>query len=256
MELIVKEYLGSGIEFKIINGKVYANATDMCSTFGKKFAHWMENKSTKEMIAEISSGIGIPIGELVVIEVGKGSWIHEELVIELSNWLDVKFRRWCQTQISTLIREGKVSLNVSSYMIDDPIKRAEKWIEEQKQHQLALEVKQNEIEYKEDLIIGLVEDIDLSTKRQRITQIIRHNSKNYSERYNLLYTEFEKKYHCNLEARMSTYNSNNKPKVKNKMDYIDKGMNKIPQLYELCVKIFENDVEKLKKQWFDTIGDN
>ena len=38
------------------------------------------------------------------------------------------------------------------------------------------------------------------------------------------------------------------------MDYIDKGMNKIPQLYELCVKIFENDVEKLKKQWFDTIG--
>ena len=112
MKLIVKEYLGSGIEFKIINGKVYANATDMCSTFGKKFSHWMENKSTKEMIAEISSGIGIPIGELVVIEVGKGSWIHEELVIELSNWLDVKFRRWCQTQISTLIREGKVSLNV------------------------------------------------------------------------------------------------------------------------------------------------
>ena len=33
-----------------------------------------------------------------------------------------------------------------------------------------------------------------------------------------------------------------------------KVMNKIPQLYELCVKIFENDVEKLKKQWFDTIG--
>ena len=32
-ELIVKEYLGSNIEFKIINGSVYANATSMASAF-------------------------------------------------------------------------------------------------------------------------------------------------------------------------------------------------------------------------------
>ena len=153
------------------------------------------------------------------------------------------------------LKLGQNKIVQSSYMIEDPIKRAEKWIEEQKEHQLALQVKQNEIEYKENLIIGLVEDIDLSTKRQRITQIVRHNSKNYQDRYNLLYKEFEKKYHCDLGARLENYNNKNKPKMKNRMDYIDRVMNKIPQLYELTCKIFENDVESLKKQWFDIIED-
>ena len=63
-----------------------------------------------EMILEISTAMGIHIDKLMIVENGKGSWIHEELVLELANWLDVKFRRWCQTQITTLLREGTVSL--------------------------------------------------------------------------------------------------------------------------------------------------
>ena len=38
MDLIIKEYLGNTIEFKMINGKVYANATQMCKIFNKNFA--------------------------------------------------------------------------------------------------------------------------------------------------------------------------------------------------------------------------
>ena len=41
---------------------------------------------------------------------------------------------------------------------------------------------------------------------------------------------------------------NMKPKIKSKMDYIDRVMNMTPQLYEICVKVFENDVEKLKEE--------
>ena len=123
------------------------------------------------------------------------------------------------------------------------------------EQQEIIEEQQKLIEHKEDVIIGLVEDIDLSTKGQRITQIVRHNSKNYQDRYNLLYKEFEKKYHCDLGVRLENYNNKNKPKMKNRMDYIDRVMNKIPQLYELTCKIFENDVESLKKQWFDIIED-
>lgn len=40
-----------------------------------------------------------------------------------------------------------------------------------------------------------------------------------------------------------------KPKIKNRMDYIDRGMGMIPQLYEVACKLFENDVEELKKEW-------
>ena len=41
-ELIVKEYLGSGIEFKVIEGEVYANATSMCKPFGKLTKDWLK----------------------------------------------------------------------------------------------------------------------------------------------------------------------------------------------------------------------
>ena len=82
MDLIVREYLGSNIEFKMINGSVYANATSMCKPFGKKFSHWTENKSTNEMVSEVSEAIGIPAGDLIVTQVGVNSWIHEELVVK------------------------------------------------------------------------------------------------------------------------------------------------------------------------------
>ncbi len=67
----------------------------MCSPFKKLFADWKRLKQTNEMILEISTAMGIHIAKLMIVENGKGSWIHEELVLELANWLDVKFRRWC-----------------------------------------------------------------------------------------------------------------------------------------------------------------
>lgn len=114
----------------------------------------------------------------------------------------------------------------------------------------------NEVTYKENIIIGLVDDIDLTTKRQRLNQIMVYgfkNSKNQSERWRVLYNEFERKYHLNLQQRLERDNLITKPKYKNKLDYIDRKLNKIPEMYELACKIFENDVEKLKKEWFEIV---
>ena len=66
-ELVVKEYLGNGIEFSMIEGRVYANASSMCKPFGKLFSDWKRLKQTEEMILEISEAMGIPIGELVIV---------------------------------------------------------------------------------------------------------------------------------------------------------------------------------------------
>ena len=146
-------------------------------------------------------------------------------------------------------------LQLPSYQISDSIKRAEVWIEEEKERQrLVLENKTltTEVIHKEDVILGLTKDISLAEKRQRITQIIRFRCKgNYGERYGLLYSEFEKKYHIDLKRRMESCTL--KPKVKNKMDYIDRAINMIPELYEIACKIFESDVDELRKEWEQTI---
>ena len=124
-----------------------------------------------------------------------------------------------------------------------------------------------EINHKEDVIVGLVEDIDLATKRQRIKQIINHNANGrFSERYGLLYKEFQDKYHIDIKRRMNNLelksiiaNKEGKNikvtnKIKtNQMEYIDKILCMTPQLYEIACKVFENDVEELMKEWKNII---
>ena len=167
-----------------------------------------------------------------------------------------KFKHWVTSEVLPTIRKtgGYVNndeLFIATYLpyADDSTKlifaQTLKTVREQNE---TIKQQKAEIMHKEDVIIGLVEDIDLATKRQRITQIVRFGaSGNYQERYNLLYREFERKYHCNLKMRMESCTI--KPKVRNKMDYIDREMNMIPQLYEIACKLFENDVEKLKSEW-------
>lgn len=107
-----------------------------------------------------------------------------------------------------------------------------------------------EIEHKEDVIVGLVDEITLAEKRQILNRVVRYNHANYKERWNILYREFENKYHMDLSRRLDTYNGEHKPKCKNKLDYIDKVLNKMPEVYELAAKLFENDVKALVKEMY------
>ena len=172
-----------------------------------------------------------------------------------------KFSDWVTDEVLPTIRKTGGYVNNDELFIDTYLPYADestklifaqtlKTVREQNE---TIKQQKTEIMHKEDVIIGLVEDIDLATKRQRITQIVRYGaSGNYQDRYSLLYTEFERKYHCNLKLRMESCTI--KPKIKNKMDYIDRQMNMIPQLYEIACKLFENDVEKLKSEWDNIIS--
>ena len=171
----------------------------------------------------------------------------------------------CEKQLKqslTLTQEEKFALRI--YNCNDPMERMTilsdygTYKEQQKELLLTeniIKPLQQEVMHKEDVIVSLVEDISLQEKRQRINQIIRYGANGrYSERWNLLYKELSAKYHIDLNRRMKSEEVKNmKPKIKSKMDYIDRVMNMTPQLYEVCVKVFENDVEKLKEEWESTI---
>ena len=172
-----------------------------------------------------------------------------------------KFESWIFDEVLPSIRKhGMYATPVTiESMIANPdfaIKLLNELKEEQEKRKLLeAEVKEktDEILYQGNVISGLVENIDLAEKRQRISQIIRHKVKDpkiIARRWNTLYKEFDKKYHMNLDLRFKNYIDKNGSKTcKNKIDFIDKQLNMISQLYEVACKFFESDVEELMKEW-------
>lgn len=100
-------------------------------------------------------------------------------------------------------------------------------------------------EYKRDVITGLIDDIPLADMRQRITQIIQKDGvSNIRDKWHTLYAEFDKKYHIKLSTRM-----NNALYTGTKMDFIEKELRMIPEMYDLTCKLFESSYNKLMEDW-------
>ena len=212
------------------------------------------------------------------LELGqRGGWLINEsglysLVLGSKLESARRFKRWITSEVLPAIRKTGGYVNNTETFVDayfagipeemkaiirvslDTIKIKDGIIEAQKQ---TISDKDRVIEYKEDVICGLVDDIDLATKRQRIKQIIQYHAGCKSElmqKWNLLYNEFEEKYHVNLSVRFENNKDAFKPRLRNKVDLIDRQMNMIPQLYEICCKLFESDVQKLRAEWDSAIG--
>ena len=127
------------------------------------------------------------------------------------------------------------------------IKEQQETISKQKEE---IKCQENEIKYKKDVIAGFTDEINVADKRQILNRVVRHNNASYKDRWTVLYREFDNKYHVNTKTRMDNYNIKNKPKMKSRIDYIDKVMNKLPELYEIATKLYENDVIELVKEMY------
>ena len=105
-QMVLRDYLGKHIQFKIIDGNVYVNATSLGEI--QKLADWKRSKNTIELINELEAMENSH--RLIISENGKATFIHESLFWDFAQYISVKFKVWCQTQIATLIREGNVQL--------------------------------------------------------------------------------------------------------------------------------------------------
>lgn len=173
-----------------------------------------------------------------------------------------KFKSWVTSEVLPTVRKTGGYVNndeqfISTYLpfADDVTKDLFKvtLLTVRNQNEIIKKQKE-ELEHKEDIIIGLVDDISLAEKRQILNRVVRYNHANYRDRWNVLYREFENKYHINLSHRFTSYNESHKPKCKNKLDYIDRVMGKVPDLYELATKLFENDVKALVNEMYQCIS--
>jgi len=107
---------------------------------------------------------------------------------------------------------------------------------------------QNDIDYKSDIIKGLVEDIPLASKRQILNRVVMKCS-NFNDRWSELYKAFELKYKTRINTRMEFYNKTHKSKLRSKLEYIEEiGM--IDELYSIACKLYENEVNVLVEEMY------
>lgn len=175
-----------------------------------------------------------------------------------------KFKRWVTSEVLPSISKHGMYMTPQTFeqAIHDPDyllkiftaykEERDKRIEAEEQNKLLTA----DNEHKDSVINGLTEDIPLAEKRQRIIQIIRHHvsPSQIATRWGLLYSEFNKKYHCNVKLRFERQREEFDPKLKNPLDYIERGMDMIPELYELACKLFESDIDSLLEEWSTTIS--
>jgi len=169
----------------------------------------------------------------------------------------VKFKKWVFEEVLPTIRKtggyvdnDEVFIDTYLPFVDDTTKAFFKsnLIALRNQNRV-IEEQRKEIGHKDGVIKGLVKDITIAEKRQILNRVVRRCS-NYQDRWKELYRQFEMKYHVNIGTRFKTYNSEHKPKLKNKLDYVDKVLNKIPELYSIACKLYENDVNELIKEMY------
>jgi len=148
----------------------YINATQLCQAGGKQFKHWYSLESTKLLINEAESEVGIPTSQLVDIKKGnssefsQGSWIHPDLAIQLAQWLSPRFALQVSKWIRTLFTNGNVSIDIK-ILEDQYTKEIE--LKDQK-IQLLQDIyvkKQKRQEYPEKNVIYLLSTEDNKKKR-------------------------------------------------------------------------------------------
>lgn len=177
---IVKHYHGNSITF-LNKDSLMVNATEMAKAFGKRVSDWLNNQSTKEFLDALTvtrKSVSADFQAVKVVKGGipelQGTWLHQDAALEFARWLSPKFAIWCNDKIKELMLKGYTcidSLSVPSYQISDPIKRAEKWIEEEKQRQqLAIEnkTKQKKIEEQQHTIEQ--KDSTISDQKKQIEE--------------------------------------------------------------------------------------
>ena len=97
------------------------NATQMCKAAGKLFGHYKSLDSTQIYLQALESIIGIPILELIKVDVGgnhSGTWIHRLVAVHLAQWLSPSFAVQVSIWVNELMITGKVEIGKISSIIN------------------------------------------------------------------------------------------------------------------------------------------
>lgn len=79
----------------IMHKNGYINITKLCNDAGKHFSHWKENKSSMDLIFELSKSLHISEDALLIVPHTsnelRGTYVHPKLIIHIASWCGPNF---------------------------------------------------------------------------------------------------------------------------------------------------------------------
>ena len=161
-----------------------------------------------------------------------------------------KFETWVFDEVLPAIRKHGTYMtdNVIDQMLNNPEFGIKLLTELKNEREEKLKF-QREVEYKNEVIRGVTEDIDIYTKRNVLNKVVRYKKANYSLRWNELYARFKEVYHIDLKARCEGYNLK-QDKKKDQLSTIKyaEQFGHLDNLYKVAVKLYETDVNEILEQ--------
>lgn len=170
-----------------------------------------------------------------------------------------EFKHWVTSEVLPSIRKtgGYVNPSQSDLFLDTYLPFADQntrllfktTLDTIQQQNNTIQQQNHTISHQEDIIRNLTSDIPLADKRQILNRIVRFGGSPHT-RWPFLYREFDNKFHMNTKVQLEHYNETHKPKLQNRLDYIEHiGM--FNDLAEIACVIFDPDIEKLSAQYYE-----
>lgn len=154
-----------------------------------------------------------------------------------------QFKKWITHEVVPSIR--KFGLYAADELLSNPDLFISA-LEALKQERSARLEAENLVEYKNEVINGIVDDMDLLTKRNVLNRVVKHQGANFRKRWSELYQAYREKYGIDLEARSDGYNEKQvlrKHKLST-VKYAEK-FGHIENLYKVAVRLYESDINKV-----------
>lgn len=178
-----------------------------------------------------------------------------------------RFKRWVTSEVLPCIRKtGSYTISQGQNGQDKPMSReyllatafmeSQKIIEENAREIAKLNnecsLLNDQVEHSQEIIDAFSKNITPSEKRAILNRLMTwHHGAVAGSRWTVLYREFEAKYHFNLDVRIKNYNKNpDNKRIKSKLEYVDRVLGMLDQLYELAVKLFHSDAEALIEEMY------
>lgn len=178
-----------------------------------------------------------------------------------------RFKHWVTSEVLPALRKtgsytisqdqnGQSKPMSREYLLATAFLESQKVIEENTREIARLSVKCNnlndQVSQDQEVIDAMTKDITPAEKRAVLNRLMTYKHGAVAgSRWSILYREFEEKYHFNLDIRMRNYNKNSdNKKCKSKVDYVDRVLGMLDELYALAVKLFRSDYDALIEQTY------